>query len=177
VIFIFVIVFPRVIRDLIHKLTGWIGGKSRRVAARLEKLQAGVDEAHRSVAMFNRPRGWLALFWATLISGPSHANKLLAGYVALRAVGVHANFVDVLLVQTLITFLLYFAPTPGASGVAEVLSALVMSVYVAPAVTPLYTLIWRLILSYYTIAFGFWVFLGWVRKGLRSIEPVTSEAA
>ena len=66
--------------------------------------------------------------------------KLLAGYVALRVIGIEAHFVDVLLVQTLITFLLYFAPTPGASGIAEVLSAIVMTAYVPAAMTPLYTL-------------------------------------
>ncbi|TFG51845.1 MAG: hypothetical protein E4H37_07235 [Gemmatimonadales bacterium] len=128
-----------------------------------------MDTAHESVEKFNTPRGWLALLWATIISGPSHANKLLAGYVALRAVGIEAQFVDVLLVQTLITFLLYFVPTPGASGVAELTSAVVMSVYVPVAVTPLYTMIWRLILSYFTIAFGFFVLWHWVQRGLRGI--------
>jgi uncharacterized protein (TIRG00374 family) len=175
ILFFFVIFFPRIVRDFIHWLAGKVGKRSQRVSARLEKLRAGVDEAHRSVVAFNTPKGWLALFWATLISAPSHANKLLAGYVALRAVGVHANFVDVLLVQTLITFLLYFAPTPGASGVAEVLSALVMSVYVKTGTTPLYTLIWRMILSYYTIAFGFFVFHHWVRKGIKGLETVEPE--
>ncbi|MEZ4377075.1 MAG: lysylphosphatidylglycerol synthase domain-containing protein [Gemmatimonadales bacterium] len=81
-----------------------------------------------------------------------------------------ANFVDVLLVQTLITFLLYFAPTPGASGIAEVLSAAVMSVYVPRGLVPLYTIIWRLILSWFTIAAGFTVFSLWVRRGLKAIE-------
>ena len=100
---------------------------------------------------FNSPRGWLALFWATLLSAPSHANKLLAGYVALRALGIHANFVDILLVQTLVMFLLYFAPTPGASGIGEVLSAAVMSLYVPRELTPIYILIWRLILTYFTL--------------------------
>jgi hypothetical protein len=37
------------------------------------------------------------------------------------------------------------------------------------ALTPIYTLIWRLILSYCTIAFGFFVFSSWVRKGLKGI--------
>ena len=100
---------------------------------------------------FNTPKGWLALLWAILLSAPSHANKLLAGYVAMRTLGIHANFVDILLLQTLITFLLYFAPTPGASGIAEVLSALIMAAYVPKELTPLYILIWRLILSYFTI--------------------------
>src|SRR5918994_1441109 len=103
-----VLFFPRLVRDLIHRAAEAIGRRSRRGANRLEKLQAGIDQAHESVVAFNNPRGWLALFWATIVSGPSHANKLLAGYVALRAIGIEANFVDILLVQTLVMFLLYF---------------------------------------------------------------------
>ena len=144
--------------------------RSPRVAGRLEGLRSGIDQAHESMRAFNTPRGWLALFWATVVSGPSHANKLLAGYVALRAIGLEANFVDVLLLQTLITFLLDFAPTPGASGIAEVLSAAVMSVYVPRALTPIYTIVWRSILSWFTIAAGFTVVSSWVRRGLKAVE-------
>jgi len=116
VLLLVVIVFPQVASRAIHALAVWAGRRSRRIESKLEKLLVGIDEAHAAVAKFNTPRGWLSLFWATLLSGPSHANKLLAGYVALRVIGIEAHFVDVLLVQTLITFLLYFAPTPGASG-------------------------------------------------------------
>ncbi len=174
-ILIFVVFFPRLVRDLIHWVAQKFGRRSPRVAARVERLRIGLDEAHRSIVAFNSPRGWLALFWAIIISGPSHANKLLAGYVALRAVGIEANFVDILLVQTLITFLLYFAPTPGASGVAEVLSTLVMAVYVPKGILPLYTLVWRLILSYYTIGFGFLVFSHWVRQGIKGLGETPGE--
>jgi uncharacterized protein (TIRG00374 family) len=172
-----VMFFPNLVRDLIHRAAEAIGRRSRRVAQRLEKLQAGIDQAHESVVAFNSPRGWLALFWATILSGPSHANKLLAGYVALRALGIHTNFVDILLVQTLVMFLLYFAPTPGASGVGEVLSAAVMSSYVPRELTPIYILIWRLTLSYFTIAFGFLVFSSWVRQGLKGVEDSGLENA
>ena len=174
VLLITVMVAPRFMSRGVHKLAEALGRRSTRVGARLEGLRAGIDQASESRSALNTPRGWIALGWATLISGPSHANKLLAGYVALRAVGIEANFVDVLLVQTLITFLLYFAPTPGASGVAEVLSAAVMSVYVPRAIVPVYTLVWRCILSWFTIAFGFVVFSGWVRKGLKGIEVESS---
>jgi uncharacterized protein (TIRG00374 family) len=171
VLMVLVMVFPGMARDLIHRLAIWAGSKHRTVAERLERLRAGIDQAHASLRRFNSPRGWLSLVWATLLSAPSHANKLLAGYVALRAIGVHANFVDVLLLQTLITFLLYFAPTPGASGIAELLSAAVMAAgYVPRTDLPLYTLLWRLTLSYYTVAFGFLVFSAWVRKGLKAID-------
>ena len=165
-----VMFFPKVVRDLLHRVAEAIGRRHRGVADRLEKLREGIDHAHESVIAFKSPRGWLALLWATILSGPSHANKLLAGYVALRAVGLHANFVDILLVQTLVMFLLYFAPTPGASGVGEVLSAAVMSSYVPRELTPIYILIWRLTLSYFTIAAGFIVFSGWVRRGLKDVD-------
>ena len=50
------------------------------------------------------------------------------------------------------------------------LSAAVMSVYVPRGLVPLYTIIWRLILSWFTIAAGFTVFSLWVRRGLKAIE-------
>jgi uncharacterized protein (TIRG00374 family) len=170
VLMIILMAFPGLVRDLIHRLIKWAGTKHGAIAARLGRMEAGLDQAHASVVKFNTPGGWLSIFWAVLISGPSHANKLLAGYVALRAIGVEADFVDVLLLQTLITFLLYFAPTPGASGIAEVLSAAVMSVYVPRESVPVYTLIWRLGLTYWTIGFGAFVFSTWVRQGLRGME-------
>ena len=173
-----IVVFPHFAAGLIHRLADSVGRRSRRVAERLEKLRAGIEDTAASVVAFKTPKGVLALVWATVLSGPSHANKLLAGYVALRVLGIHANFVDVLLVQTLVMFLLYFAPTPGASGIAELLTAAVMSVYVPRELTPIYTLVWRFIQSYCTIGFGFIVFSGWVRRGLRAVdETALPEAA
>jgi uncharacterized protein (TIRG00374 family) len=172
-----VIFFPRTVAGLIHRAAEAIGRRSRRVADRLERLRQGIDEAHASVVAFNSPKGWLAVFWATVLSGPSHANKLLAGYVALRALGIQAHFVDILLVQTLVMFLLYFAPTPGAAGIGEVLSAAVMSAYVPRELTPIYIIIWRLTLTYYTLAFGFIVFSSWVRQGLKGIGEGAAEPA
>ncbi|TFG49366.1 MAG: flippase-like domain-containing protein [Gemmatimonadales bacterium] len=182
-VLVLVIVFPQHVRTFLHRIAERLSTRSRRVAERLEGLQQGIDDAHQGVLAFNSARGWLALVWATLLSGPSHANKLLAGYVALRAVGLQGHFVDVLLVQTFITFLLYFAPTPGGSGIAEILSSTVMSsVYMPRELTPLYTLIWRSILSYFTLMFGFLVFSRWVhtrlaeRDDLSDDEPLAAPA-
>lgn len=175
VLLVVVILFPRVARNLLHWVADHVSSRSSRVADRLEKLRAGIDQAHESVVKFNTPKGWLALVLCIVISAPSHANKLLAGYVALRAIGIEAQFVDILLVQTLVMFLLYFAPTPGASGVAEVTSALVMSVYVPSELVPLYTIIWRAILSYFTLAFGGVVFYSWLKRGARDLEEDTAE--
>ncbi|MGH7523464.1 MAG: lysylphosphatidylglycerol synthase transmembrane domain-containing protein [Gemmatimonadales bacterium] len=170
ILLLMVMLAPRLISAGVHRMATALGKRSQRVAARLDHLRMGIDQAHESMRIFNSRRGWLALFWATILSGPSHANKLLAGYVALRAIGIHAQFVDILLLQTFISSMLYFAPTPGASGFAEGLSTIVMTTYVAPVLIPVYTLVWRFVLTWFTIAAGFVVFTAWVRRGLQGIE-------
>jgi len=164
------VIFPGKVKRLIQRLAARIGRRSPRAAARMETLSAGVDRAHECMVAFGNPKGWLTLFLAILISAPSHANKLLAGYVTLRVLGIPADFTDILLLQTLISFLLYFAPTPGASGLAELISAAVMSLYVPPDQTPSYTLIWRFINSYATVIVGSLLFWYWLRRGLAGRE-------
>ena len=162
----FAMFFPRLLRDFVHWVATRLEARSAKVAARIDRLREGIDRAHECMEAFGSPRGLLALVWAIILSAPSHANKLLAGYIAMRALGLPAHFVDILLVQTFISFLLYFAPTPGASGLAEVLSAAVMSIYVPRELLPSYTVIWRFINSYATVAFGSLLFWRWLRAGL-----------
>jgi hypothetical protein len=158
--------FPSALHRMVRWLATRIGARNPRAAARMQILSDGIDRAHECMLAFASPKGLLTLFWAVLISAPSHANKLLAGYVTLRVLGIPANFYDILLLQTFITFLLYFAPTPGASGVAELISAAVMSLYVSRELTPSYTLIWRFINSYATVIVGSLLFWHWLRRGL-----------
>ena len=160
------IVAPGLVKRFIKRLAARLGRRSPKAAERMEKLSAGVDRAHDCMVAFGTPKGLATLLLAIVISAPSHANKLLAGYVTLRVLGIPADFTDILLLQTLISFLLYFAPTPGASGLAELTSAAVMSIYVPRELTPSYTLIWRFINSYATVIVGALIFWYWLRRGL-----------
>lgn len=160
------IVFPGVMKRVIQGFAVRVGRRSPRMAARMEKLLGGLDRGHDCMVAFGSPKGLLTLLVAIIISAPSHANKLLAGYVTLRVLGIPADFTEILLLQTMISFLLYFAPTPGGSGLAELTSAAVMSIYVSRADTPSYTLIWRFINSYATVIVGSLIFWYWLRRGL-----------
>jgi len=158
------ITFPGIAR----RLAGWLKHVAERrgkgaLAERIAQAEAGVDRAHAAVRRFATPSGLWAVFLCVLLSAAAHANKLAAGWVVLKMLGIHANFVDVVLLQTLITFLLYFAPTPGGSGLAELLSAAVMSIYVPRELTPSYILLWRVLVSYLTVAFGSFLFWRWLR--------------
>jgi glycosyltransferase 2 family protein len=159
-------VFPGLVKRWIQRFATRFAKRSPRAAQRVENLLSGVDRAHDCMVAFGTPRGLLTLLMAIVISAPSHANKLLAGYITLRVLGIPADFTDILLLQTLISFLLYFAPTPGGSGLAELTSAAVMSLYVPREMTPSYTLIWRFINSYATVIVGSLIFWYWLRKGL-----------
>ena len=160
------VIFPGAVKVFIQRIAAQIGRRSPRLAERMEKLSAGVDRAHDCMVAFGSPRGLFTLLLAIVISAPSHANKLLAGYVTLRILGKTPDFAEILLLQTLVSFLLYFAPTPGGSGLAELTSAVVMSVYVPRELTPIYTLIWRFINSYATVIAGSLIFWYSLRRGL-----------
>jgi len=164
ILMIALFVFPGAIRVLARRLVAWLESHdSPRLAHRIEDLRAGVDRSHECLVAFFRGRGWGALFAGVLLSPLAFANRLVAGYVVLRMLNIEAHFVDVVLLQTVITFLLYFAPTPGGSGLAEVLSAAVMSIYVPRELTPSYILLWRILVSYLTVGFGSIVFWRWLK--------------
>jgi uncharacterized protein (TIRG00374 family) len=159
VIMLLLIAFPGVARRIARRVMKWLETHgSARLAKRIEDAPAGIDRAHESIVAFFRGRGWISLAAAVVLTAAAQANRLLAGYIVLRALNIPAPFVDVILLQTLIVFLLYFAPTPGGSGIAEILSAAVMSIYVPRELTPSYVLLWRVLISYLTVASGSYVF-------------------
>jgi hypothetical protein len=77
-VLIVLVIWPRALHAVLRTVIGFVGRRSAKVAARLHHLEQGIDEARDAMAKFSSPRGWLALLWATIISGPSHANKLLS---------------------------------------------------------------------------------------------------
>ena len=156
---LFAVVFPGAARNLLHAVVSWLERHhGEKVATRVEGLRTGIDRIHECVLAYFRGMGWVAMALGVLTSALAHASKYLSGYVALRALGLHADFFDVLILQTTIAFLLYFAPTPGSSGAAEALSAAMMSVYVPGSYLPAYTILWRFTMSYATVIFGTFVF-------------------
>jgi hypothetical protein len=65
----------------------------------------------------------------------------------------------VLEIQMALLFLLYFAPTPGSSGFAEVFSLSAMAAIVPAGLAPYYNLIWRTFTVYLSAVLGL-LFLG-----------------
>lgn len=72
----------------------------------------------------------------------------------LRALGYQAPVLTVLAFQVVVTFFMYFTPTPGATGVAEGGYGLLFAQLVQRQDIALLTLAWRFLTIYVGVAIG-----------------------
>jgi uncharacterized protein (TIRG00374 family) len=71
-------------------------------------------------------------------------SRCLMGFLCLRFLGIEApSLGQVFEIQLALIFLIYFAPTPGGSGLAEGASLSVMAHLVPIGFAPFYNLLWR----------------------------------
>ena len=74
--------------------------------------------------------------------------------VFIQAMGYHVPILTILAIQVFITFLMYFAPTPGASGIAEGSYALLFSRLINTSDIAVLTLLWRFFTIYIGVIIG-----------------------
>ncbi len=99
----------------------------------------------------------LILFISFLLTILLYSNKYLIAYVILKGLGLNVNFMQVMYLQIIQFFVLYFSPTPGASGIAEVSSVSLMSTIVPTGYLPIFAILWRFFSTYAGVTFGGWV--------------------
>lgn len=84
--------------------------------------------------------------------------------VLIWSVGLEFNYVQTILAQGVFMFILYFVPTPGASGFAEAGGAIIFSLLVPWNMAGIMALAWRFFTEYLAILMGAIVavrMLGW----------------
>ena len=82
--------------------------------------------------------------------------RAVAPFLCARFLGVEAGtFRQIVEAQMALTFLLFFAPTPGGAGIAEGASLSIMADVVPPSIAPHYNLLWRFATSYLAALAGF----------------------
>lgn len=159
-----VIVFavnPRPARAAILRLFG----SGRRVRTVLRWLH----ELHESLIVYGK-RGKTYLFLAVLAGAFHFGGRFLLGWGVLRGFGIEAGFWNVVTLHVLLQFLLYFMPTPGATGIGEILAPALMSAYLPSTLLVAYTAVWRFFLTYLTVGVGSGLLLKWIRDDRSKIE-------
>ena len=82
--------------------------------------------------------------WVCLLSLVFIIARAIMAFLCLRFIGIQtADPSDVVLTQLSLIFLIYFAPTPGSSGLAEGASMLMMAGVISAELAPYYNLLWR----------------------------------
>ncbi len=149
--------FPKWAHVLLDKLLGLLPGKTEanlnrrrvflnRVNEELQRFQGGF----RSMVRFNK-RGIALTIIATQVL---FFNKYLMGYVIARSIGQEVPFETFIGLQIIQLLLIYFAPTPGASGVAELSSVWLMGKLMPPSLLLIYAVLWRLATTVFGAVIG-----------------------
>ena len=118
------------------------------------RITSGINSYHASCKRFYRDEKpvLLAGFACTAIM---YINKFALAYFLMRGLGVEGGFLHMIAIQTVIMFVLYLAPTPGASGIAELSIAALMSSLLPGFLLPVFTVLYRFFLLYLPALFGF----------------------
>lgn len=101
----------------------------------------------------------LTLCISFLVTVAIYFNKYCMAYVILKGLGLDVSFMQVIYLQIIQFFILYFSPTPGASGIAEVSSVTLMSALVPTGYLPVFAVLWRFFVTYIGVTCGAWVTL------------------
>jgi len=96
----------------------------------------------------------MAMIVGYLLTCVFFAIRLIIPYFIISGLGGNVSIADVMYIQLFITLVSYFSPTPGASGIAEVSSLVLMASLVASPVIAIYTFLWRLCTLYVNTSIG-----------------------
>ncbi|MBE7169923.1 MAG: flippase-like domain-containing protein [Williamsia sp.] len=163
----------------------WVGSAIKKIAAALsrvlpqkrERLLAWAESTYTKISLYQQTcrvilREHPLLFPSSLLlTAVLYFNKYCLQYVILLGLGVPASLVQVISIQVLIQFMIYFAPSPGGSGFAEVSISVLFGKFVPAALLPIFTLLQRSFLLFFPALIGAYVVLNLLRKQTMRSEP------
>jgi uncharacterized protein (TIRG00374 family) len=154
------------------KLVPWID--HRRIAGYEELFRKKVNEYHRWCLEFLFKRPGVVLL-SVLFTGILYLNKFTISWLIARGLGLDVSFAAMLSALYLLTFISYFAPSPGAGGIAEVATGILLSPVVPGGFLPLFTLLNRMFILFIPAGVGFLTALGTMRDNVLLITGQNGE--
>ncbi|MGI9038451.1 MAG: lysylphosphatidylglycerol synthase transmembrane domain-containing protein [Gemmatimonadota bacterium] len=145
-------------------------GRTRRVRKVLKFLQ----ELHGSILIYAK-RGKLIMLLAVISDVIPFGARFAIGWAVMMGFGVDAPFWNVFMLHALLHFLLYFMPTPGGSGIGEILAPALMAPFMPAQLLVAYTAVWRFFLTYLTVIVGGTVLLRWLNRDRERIVAAVAE--
>ncbi len=158
-IFILSVMFTHSINNLKLSLfvrlknRGIIKDKKGKIENMLKKFADGLVNCRESIILMYK-RGKMAMIIGVFFTCLFFAIRFIIPYFIINGLGGGANIIEVMYIQLFIILISYFSPTPGASGLAEISSLVLMSSLVATPLASIYTFLWRLCTLYVNTTIG-----------------------
>ncbi|MDH5590624.1 MAG: flippase-like domain-containing protein, partial [Gemmatimonadota bacterium] len=151
---------PRMSGGLVHRGLLWV--------------VESVDHYTSACTQFIR-KDPIVLLWSALLTVALYANKFTLGYLVMRGMGVDAPYLEVIAVQALLQFIVFVAPSPGGSGIAELTTAALMARFLDAHLLGVYTLASRFFQLYLPATLGCFVLIAALKPmAARSQAPGTA---
>jgi uncharacterized protein (TIRG00374 family) len=138
----------RLLLGLVPPLYRWLEKKGT-----VDVIMDLVDRYHDMMKFFVR-RAKLVFLGGFVLTAMIYFNKFTIAWVVLRGLGIGADFWEVIYSQLILILIFYFAPSPGAAGVAEVSTTAVMKGIITPGYEGAFVLLWRLFTLFVSLAVG-----------------------
>jgi len=146
---------PRAVQRGTQWVIGWFPPLRRWLERRgfVDVMMDLVERYHHMMKYFVA-RGKLSFIVGFTLTAAIFFNKFMVAWVVLRGLGIAADFWEVIYSQIVLILIFYFAPSPGASGVAEVSTAEVMKGIIPDGYGGAFVLLWRLFYLFASVAVG-----------------------
>ena len=167
--------FPQVIGKILSIISlglmkMWPSMKSR-LSGFGERATKSMINYRKSLKKFLVQRPWIFLL-SFILTALLYFNKFVCAYFLLLAFGVEADFWTVVAIQAVVYLILYFAPTPGGSGIAELSISGLMAGIISSDYSASFTLLYRSFMFFMPALLGAFVMLSELPKEKRPSEEV-----
>ena len=152
-----------IIKKLANGLSAIFPKRKERLAKWADNSFLSISKYQQTCSIIIRKHPYLFPL-SLLITTALYMNKYCLQWVLLLGLGVNANLVQVISIQILIQFMIYFAPTPGGSGFAEGFISTLFGKVVPAGLIPVFTLLQRSFILFFPALIGAYVVINLLRK-------------
>ncbi len=167
VVIIVALFFPQFIGMLIHQLALLIGRINKKWRDKLDqwgqKAKTGLVDYRNKCKNILKNNPFL-MVWSFLLTILLYMNKYFIAYILILAMDISADITVIMAIQAIIYLLLYFAPSPGGSGIAELSIAGLMAGVISESYIGTFTLLQRSFLIFIPAIIGAFVVLRELNK-------------
>jgi len=128
-------------------------GHFLRPGSRANRIIAATAQIHEINVYYLRNR-FPALVLSLVLTAVVFGLKCFVAYFIVRGLGVSAEAWEVVSIQILILLAVYFFPTPGGTGAAELGSAVLMAQILPMELLMVYVVLWRVVVMYVGVILG-----------------------